>query len=180
VIEAETENRDLLLPAAALLHLRRALRREAGPLGTVHACHDAGFATGGEVFERLRDHLGMDPALLGESAFWRELSAFFERRGWGTFEHRRIHPGLAVLQSRDWGESDPSSDETQPACTFTSGMLAYLLGRVAGGPIAVLEVGCRSRGDSHCSFVLGSEGAVHDLYGLLLHGESLDTALVRM
>ena len=48
---------------------------------------------------------------------------------------------------------------------------------MAGGPVAVLEVTCRTRGDDACAFAFGSEGAVHELYGKLLEGADLDGAL---
>ncbi len=173
--------REISLPATALVHLRRAFEKEAGSLETVHACHDAGFATGAQVFEQFAPYLGPDPSGSPESAFWSELDRFFSSRGWGSLTHERIHPGLSVLRSSNWGESDESSDDRQqPGCAFTSGVLAHVLGRVADGPVAVLEAACRSRGDPMCSFVFGSEGAIHDLYGFLLDGDTLETALSRM
>jgi hypothetical protein len=51
---------------------------------------------------------------------------------------------------------------------------------VAGSPVAVLEVSCRTRGDDRCSFLFGSEQAIHDVYGLLLEGDSLDDALATL
>jgi len=177
---SQPSTREISLPATALTHLRRAFEKEAGPLETVHACHDAGFATGAQVFEQLAPHLGSDASGSPEATFWGELSRFFASRGWGDLTHQRIHPGLSVLRSTNWGESDGSSEDAQPGCAFTSGVLAHVLGRVADGPIAVLEAACRSRGDPECSFVFGSEGAIHDLYGLLLDGDTLETALGRM
>ncbi|MSR23160.1 MAG: hypothetical protein EXR92_06430 [Gemmatimonadetes bacterium] len=177
---SDADDRELLLPPSALAHLRRAFRKEGSALGAVHAFHDAGFATGAAVFEQLSRRFGPEPSGSSETTFWREFTAFFRATGWGDLTHKRVHPGLAILRSNNWSESDPSSGDTQPGCAFTSGVLAHLLGRVAGGPIAVLEVGCRSKGDRECSFVFGSEGAIHDLYGLLLDGAPLETALQRM
>lgn len=170
-------SRDLALPAAALTHLRRALRSEAGPLQATHALHDAGFATGDALYDEFAKMAGDDPSELDEVRFWQALSRFFDGRGWGRVEHERLHPGLGLVRARSWAECDPEGDEAQPGCAFTSGLLAHILGRVAQGPVAVLEVGCRSSGSDHCEFLFGSEGAVHEVYGKLLDGRSLDAVL---
>ncbi len=168
------------LPAAALIHLHRALRKEVGPLEAVHALHDAGFATGDLLFRELQDRMGPNIPELHESRFWKELDAFFDAKGWGGLTHERVHPGLGMLRARDWGESDPESPGTQPSCAFSAGLLAHILGRIAGGALAVLEVACRSRGDGECHFLFGSEPAIHEVYGLLLDEGSLDAALGRL
>jgi hypothetical protein len=59
-------------------------------------------------------------------------------------------------------------------------MLSALLSEVAGGPVAVLEVTCRTKGDERCTFAFGSAPTVHDLYGLLLDGQDLDSALAAL
>ena len=54
------------------------------------------------------------------------------------------------------------------------------LSGAAGGPVAVLEVTCRTRGDDGCTFAFGSAATIHDLYGLLLEGQDLDSALASL
>lgn len=170
-------SRDMALPAMAFTHLRRALRAEAGPLQATHALHDAGFATGEALYEEFVRMAGGDPLEMDEARFWEALSQFFDRRGWGQVEHERRHPGLGIIRARGWAECDPGGDEAQPGCAFTSGLLAHILGKVARGPVAVLEVECGSTGGDHCEFLFGSEGAIHEVYGHLLEGESLDSVL---
>ena len=172
--------RETVLPAATLTFLRQALRKEAGALGATHALHGAGYATGRPVLDEFQSLLGeLSAESLDPNRFWERLSGFFSDRGWGSFTHERVHPGLAVLTSHDWMEADESASESQPGCAFTCGVFAHLLSSVAGGPIAVLEVTCRSRGDDACRFLFGSEEAVHDLYGHLLEGATLEQALLR-
>lgn len=167
----------MLLPARFFPLLRRALENEGSPLSATHVLHDAGFGSGPPLFDDLERKLGQDPTTRNETLFWTDLSRFFAERGWGRIESERVHSGLGLLLARDWAESDPEGLDEQPGCHFSSGLLAYLLGRAAGAPIAVLEVGCRSRGDDHCSFLYGSEAAIHEIYGLLLDGASLEEAL---
>jgi predicted hydrocarbon binding protein len=175
--QANSEARDLTLPASTLRHLRLAIQKEAGPLGATHALHDAGYAAGEAFYEAFRVEVGGDPAALAEGRFWKELDTFFKVRGWGRISQERVHPAFGVLRAGQWGESDPRSGEMQPGCAFSAGVFAYILGRVAGGPIAVLEVECRSRGNEGCSFLVGSEEAIHRIYGHLFDGEPLDAAL---
>ena len=172
--------REVALPANGLALLRRSLQREAGPLPAIHALHAAGFGAGGALWEVIRRGPGREPTDLDEEGFWIRLAAALGRRGWGTLVHRAAHPGVGLLASTDWAEAAPNGDERQPSCTFTTGMLSALLTQAAGGPVAVLEVTCQTRGDDHCTFAFGSAATVHDLYGLLLEGQDLDGALAAL
>jgi len=172
-----TARRAVTLPAEAFLHLRRALREEAGSPAATHVMHSAGFATGDLLYEEFSRSTGAEPATLDEHNFWDSLGGFLEERGWGRISHTRIHPGLGALDASDWGESWPDSGEGQPGCAFSTGLLAQLLGRAADGAIAVLEVECASRGDARCRFLFGSEHAIEALYRSLLEGTPLPAAL---
>lgn len=168
---------EVAVPATALVSLRRSLRNEAGPLATVHALHAAGYASGAALAEAfLRGIDGGSPEIAA-GAFWSRLGEFWSRRGWGSLSHRSPHPAVGLLTSPDWAEAGEEGRETQPSCSFTAGMLAAVLGRSAGGRIAVLETACRSRGDDACVFAYGSEEAIHRLYGILLDGADLESAL---
>lgn len=168
--------REMALPADALVTLRRSLRTEAGPLPTVHALHAAGYDAGRALARVFLD--GITPLdELSDTTFWRRFGAFWSRRGWGRMTHEDAHRSVGILRSADWAEAGEEAGETHPACAFTAGMLASVLGAAADGPIAVLEVRCRARGDDACVFAFGSETRVHDLYGELLEGADLRGAL---
>lgn len=168
---------DVVLSAHALRHLREALRDETDALTAIHALHAAGFACGDDLYDQFVSETG--GAQLDEGRFWTSLSGFFSNRGWGTLEHRAVHPGVGILASPDWAESH-GAEESQPSCAFTAGMLSSFLTRAAGGGIAVLETSCRARGDAECAFAFGSEEAIHRLYGHLLEGAELDHALAEL
>lgn len=175
----ETESppvKEVSIPAQTLSQLRRSVREEAGPLAAVQALHGAGYATGDHLFESFSEHLHGPAAETGADALWSALSEFFSARGWGTLTHEAIHPAIGVLRAREWQEADPDS-ESQPSCAFSTGLLSSLLSRVAGGPVAVLEVGCASRGDTDCMFAFGSEPAVQHVYARLLEGVDLEEAV---
>ena len=169
--------REVAIPAVGLGTLRRQLQREAGPLATIHALHAAGYEVGEALWESLSKAAGRTLPELDEETFWERLASLLGRRGWGTVGHHGAHPGVGLLTSRDWAEAVGGGDEKQPSCTFSTGMLSGLLTGAAGGPVAVLEVTCRTRGDERCTFAFGSAAAVHDLYGLLLDGRTLESAL---
>lgn len=176
-MEASTP-REVALPARGLTELRRSLRDEVGALASVHALHTAGYAAGEDLYRGFLQSAPGEVLGLGTDRFWRQLRRFFRQKGWGELHHDPAHPGVGLLRSEDWAEAEAGT-ETQPSCAFTSGLLSHFLTLAAGGPVAVLEVECLSRGSSHCSFAFGSEATIHELYGQLLEGSSVDEALAR-
>lgn len=177
---ARDGTRDVAMPAIGLAALRRQLEREAGALVAIHALHAAGYGAGEALWEMLRKGPARELAELDEETFWERLAAVLGRRGWGTITHRPAHPGVGLLASSDWAEALGGGDEEQPSCSFSTGLLSGLLSGAAGGPVAVLEVSCRATGDERCTFAFGSAATVHDLYGLLLDGRPLESALASL
>ena len=176
----ERSGRDVAIPAVGLTTLRRTLQQEAGALPAIHALHAAGFEAGQALWESLRRGPGRELAGLDETSFWPRLAAALGRRGWGSLTHQPAHPGVGLLASPDWAESQGGTGERQPSCTYSTGMLSALLSGAAGGPVAVLEVTCRTRGDDRCTFAFGSSATVHELYGFMLDGHDLDAALASL
>lgn len=140
----------------------------------------AGYEAGEELHEALAAAGGRSPGGLGRSEFWTRLGDFLRTRGWGSLRMEQIHAGIGILTSPDWAEAADATDETQPSCPFSSGLLSGLLSRTAGGPVAVLQVACTSRGDEACTFAFGSEAAIDALYRLMLDGVDLSAALDRL
>jgi len=171
--------REVALPASVFTTLRRELAREVGDLPAIHALHAAGYAAGADAAPGLRGADGEGLANLGTAAFWARLVAHLTRRGWGRLEHRAVHEAVGLLVSRDWVEAAEEGAE-DASCSFSTGYLSGLLTELAGGPLAVLEVSCRARGDESCTFAFGSEAAVHELYGELLEGRDLEGALAAL
>lgn len=169
--------REIAVPVSVFAALRTELGKEAGTLPTVHALHHAGYHAGTEAAATLAAGNKGAPASLARDAFWSKLSDFFGERGWGTMSHDLTHNGVGILSSPDWAEASDGDTDPDASCFFSTGFLSGLLSELAGGPVAVLEVGCRTRGEKSCQFAFGSEAAIHDLYGRLLDGVDLDGAL---
>jgi hypothetical protein len=174
-----TALREIAIPASAFGSLRAHLEKEAGALPTVHALHHAGYAAGAAAAPAVVGS-GGDPTALGQEAFWAKLGDFFGKRGWGSLHHARPHDAVGLLSSEDWAEATPGEGGPDASCHFSAGFLSGMLTELAGGPVAVLEVGCRSRGGAACQFVFGSESAIHDLYGRMLDSDDLDGALAAL
>jgi predicted hydrocarbon binding protein len=168
--------RQVALPARGLTELRRSLREEVGALASVHALHAAGYAAGADLYQGFLHSAPGEVLAMGTDRFWRQLRRYFHQKGWGELQHEPAHPGVGLLRSSDWAEAEAGT-ETQPSCAFTAGMVSHFLTLAAGGPVAVLEVECVSRGGPYCSFAFGSEATIHQLYGQLLEGSSVDEAL---
>ncbi|HSJ13668.1 MAG TPA: V4R domain-containing protein [Longimicrobiales bacterium] len=174
---------ELALPATALGALRRTLLAELGPDRAATVLRNAGHAAGDALFQILTQPSAEGQPRLAEldaDRFWRRFAHLFAARGWGNLAHQAVHPGVAVLDSSDWAEADTASGARRPSCFFTTGMLANVLGQVASGEVAVLEVECRSRGDAQCRFLFGSRDALGGVYEQLVSGASADNAVAQL
>ncbi len=168
--------RDVALPRSAFASLRTELEAEVGALPAIHALHAAGHAAGATAATDFGRGVP-DVAAMPEDVFWTRMTTFLRQRGWGTLTHRSAVDAIGLLVSGDWAEVTDGPADEAASCSFSTGFLGGLLTRLGGGPIAVLEVSCRGRGDDTCTFAFGSEGAVHRLYGRLLDGADLTRAL---
>ena len=172
--------REVAVPISVFGSLRGELESEVGTLPTVRALHSAGYHAGLPAAMAMHNESGGDAFSLGRDDFWQKLQAYFKKRGWGTLSHRSPHAAIGLLSSGDWAEALDGDPDPDASCCFSTGFLSGLLSQLAGGPVAVLEIECRTRGGSSCEFAFGSEGAIHELYGQLLEGADLDGALATL
>lgn len=170
-------SREVAIPASVFESLHSEVASEAGTLRTVRALHHAGYHAGSEAAASMNHEAGGDAFSLSQGGFWSSLSGFFSKRGWGTLNHDAPHPAIGILRTNDWAEARPEVNADEATCSFTTGYLSGLLTQLAGAPVAVLEVSCRSRGEASCAFAFGSETAIHNLYGTLLEGADMASAL---
>jgi hypothetical protein len=184
---------ELALPVASLAAIRRELAIAVGGDTAARALQSAGNAAGAAFFRALAHGFGSgspaeDPeetarqqlAAVDQAAFWRRFGELFGSRGWGHLAMLAVHPGVSALDATDWVEADPDAGATRPSCFFTTGLLANVLGRVAGEDVAVLEVECRSRGDARCRFLFGGPAALDALFGQLAAGRELEDSLAAL
>jgi predicted hydrocarbon binding protein len=175
---SNNRSQQVVLPARALAAIGGAIAEVIGPEAAAEALRAAGHAAGDAFHGLLAER--HDLAGLPAAEFWATLSQLFSSRGWGQLRYREAHPGVGSLETVDWAEARPEEALTQPSCHFTTGLLANLLGRIAGEEVAVLEVECRSRGDERCRFLFGSPDALFALYERVADGEGADRALEQL
>jgi len=170
----------LALTRASLSTLRSALLRDGGPSAAIYL-QEAGYAGGDAMWEAFRRWLGarseIAPEELDVSAFEQRISEFFRDAGWGTIAMGTLDDAVATLDSSDWGEADPSANLDHPACHLSTGMFADLFGRLAGTPVAVLEVECRSAGAAQCRFLVGNPEVLDRVFEELGRGASYQGAV---
>ena len=170
----------LAMTRASLASLRAALLRDGGPGAAVYL-QEAGYAGGDALWDAFRRWLGersdISPEDLDVEAFEERATEFFRDIGWGSLQIGTMNDVVATLDSSDWGEADPSSGLDHPACHLTTGMFADLFGRLAGTPVAVLEVECRSAGASRCRFLVGSPEVLDHVYEEIGRGASYEEAV---
>ena len=166
-------NREIRIAADALLTLRRTLRQEVGARAATLALQKAGHAAGDALYERLdRDEpLERTP----QATFWARLSSLFREMGWGTVAHQELHAGVGALVARDWFEIDPSA--STPTCPFSTGVLANILGRVAGQDVAVMVIPCDDGDAGCCRFLFGAGPVLQQVYAGIREGGALESAL---
>ncbi len=170
----------LALTRASLATLRTALLRDGGPDAAVYL-QEAGYAGGDAMWEAFKRWLAERSDIPAESldveAFESRASEFFRDAGWGAITVGSIGDVVATLDSHDWGEADPESGMEHPCCHLTTGMFADLFGRVAGAPVAVLEVECRSTGARRCRFLVGSPSVMEQIYDDMGRGLPYEDAI---
>ncbi len=166
-----TNHREIRIPADSLLALRTALRQELGGSAATVVLQQAGHAAGDALYDRLdRDEaLGETP----QATFWARLSGMFREMGWGTVEHQQLHAGVGALVARDWFEAEA----TQPTCPFSTGVLANILGRVAGREVAVMVVPCDDETPGCCRFLFGAGPVLQQVYTGMREGHQLEASL---
>lgn len=171
---------EIALPAAALVALRESLIAEAGAEASANALRAAGYAAGDAFFRVLTAESTDDPAESPADQFWTRLSRLFASRAWGQLTYAELHPGVGSLTAGQWAEAGGESSADQPCCHITTGLLANLLGNIAGADVAVLEVECRGRGDQRCRFLFGGADAVYAVYERLNAGDRADEAVAHI
>jgi predicted hydrocarbon binding protein len=185
----QTRPSELALPVRTLKALREALAAEVGEDSAARALRIAGAAAGEAMFRTFASTLDVTGeehdiraglTAVPEERFWGAVSAFFAARGWGRLSFVAVHEGVGALEAPDWIEANTENGSARPACFFTTGLLAGLLGRVTGEEVAVLEVECRSRGDARCRFLFGAPAALEALYANIATGQDVDSSLAAL
>lgn len=168
------------LTRASLFSLRQALLATGDAQGAV-ALQEAGYAGGDALASTFRAWLAARTDLAAEDldleAFEQRLSEFFRETGWGTVTIGAVADVVATIDSADWSEAAGDLPLQHPACHLTTGMFADLFGRLAGAPVAVLEVECRSSGAPRCRFLVGSPEVMDAVYDEMGRGAAYADAI---
>ncbi len=163
----------------ALAALRNALMRDTGYAAAGYL-QEAGYAGGAALFDAFTQWLSARgasaPEDLSLSAFQEHAADFFRETGWGSLTVSELD-AVATIDSDDWSEASPDAGLEHPCCHLSSGMFADFFGRMAGAPLAVMEVECRSTGAARCRFLLGSTEVLQSVYDGMAGGATYEAAL---
>ena len=163
----------------SLIALRAAMFRDIG-LNAAGLLQEAGYAGGPALYEAftkwLAAHGGSSPDAIEASEFSAKATQFFREAGWGSVDVGSLHT-VATVDSSDWAESDPRHPMEYPGCYYTSGVLADFFTRLAGEPLAVMEVECRSMGGDRCRFLVGSADRMQQVYEAMSQGLHYEEAV---
>jgi hypothetical protein len=113
------DHRMVAMSRSTLAALRSILFRDAGP-AAAGALQEAGYAGGEAVYQSFREWLRKQgkaaPEDLEVGEFQRKASTYFREAGWGSIAVGSMGEALAMVDSADWGESEPGANLEQPGC----------------------------------------------------------------
>jgi hypothetical protein len=168
------------LTREGLVSLCSSLLKEVGPDAASHLLN-AGYAGGATLFDAFTQWLlarGYGPAeALPALQFAERATMFFRELGWGSFDMGAVSESVATIDSWDWAEADPSIALEFPGCYLTTGLFADFFGRLAGNPLAVMEVECRSMGAQRCRFLVASAEVMQHVYEVMGTGVGYEVAV---
>lgn len=163
----------------SLTALRTALFRDVGPSAAA-LLQEAGYAGGAAMYDAFGRWLAVrglgEPDALAATEFGLRATEFFGDTGWGAIELGTLD-SVATIDSPDWAEGDPASPLEFPGCYYTAGVFADFFGRLAGEPLSVMEVECRSMGAERCRWLVGSGEMMQHVYDAMGQGIGYDQAL---
>jgi len=167
----------------ALVTLRSVLFRDAGANAAAYL-QEAGYAGGSALYQAFvawsAAHGLPAPENISAPDFERRAAEFFAELGWGVMSVNTLNDAVLTLDSTNWAESDPASAMEYPGCYLSAGLLADFFGRLAGTPLAVMEVECRSMGSHRCRFLLGSTETMQYVYDGMTTGIPYETTISKM
>jgi len=167
----------------ALVALRSILFRDAGASAASYL-QEAGFAGGKALYRAFAQWNAAAgrpvPENMSAPDFEQRAAEFFKSLGWGELSVGMLHDAVMTLDSSNWAESEPASAMQFPGCYLSAGLLADFFGRVAGAPLAAMEVECRSMGSARCRFLLGSAETMQHVYEEMTKGVAYDASLASM
>lgn len=168
-----TEQAMVALMRDSLTALRVALFRDVGAAAAGYL-QESGYAGGAALYDGFAHWLAARglgaPEALAAEDFAARSAAYFRDLGWGSFTLESLNDVVLAVDSGDWAEADPGHPLDFPGCHLTTGMLADFFGRLAGSPLAVMEVECRSSGAPRCRFLVGSTEVMQHVYDEMARG----------
>lgn len=168
---------DVRVPSESLRLLARSGDRPA-----TGALREAGRRAGEAIADELAPRC--EPEEVPMAEYWATVREALARRGFGDAEYRVLGPGAAEIRIAGAPEARPHRDggaggaeADAGGCPFATGLLAGLLSRVAGSPVAVLEVACLGRGEETCRFLAGAEERLRSVRSEILAGATVEEAV---
>lgn len=174
------ENGMVGLTRESLVALCASLLRENGSQAAMHL-QNAGYSGGATLFDAFAHWLMArghgTPEAQPAAMFAQRATEFFGELGWGALELGAFGESVAIVDSVNWAEADSASALEFPGCYLTTGLFADFFGRLAGSPLAVMEVECRSMGAERCRFLLANADVMQQVYDAMGSGMSYDAAV---
>lgn len=161
------------IPAVAMPAVHAELARGRSAAEAADLARRVGYAMGPSFvadFEaQLASSGGPAAADLAPEIFWSRLAEYLSAAGWGELEVEETHPGVVTISAAAWSEST-GRRTSHPSCHLSTGALASIVSGIAGTELAVLESGCRASGAERCTFLVGGQAALSEVYSRIREG----------
>lgn len=171
------------IPAAAMAAVHAELARGRSTAEAADVARRVGYAIGPALVSDFEAQLatsgGPRAAELAPDAFWARLADYLAAAGWGEVSVDETHPGVVEISAAEWSEATGRST-SHPSCHLSTGMLAAVVSEIAGTDLAVLETGCRSAGAERCTFLVGGQAALSEVYSRIREGVQPARALAEL
>lgn len=170
-----SRGQDIILPPSALRALADAAAGSTPGAGAIL------LLAGREVGRALHPLLVEEDGGGAQRDFWDRLQRQFARRGLGVLGHRRIHPGIGLLECSGVAELEGGGAAGRPT-PFTTGLLLGILSAAAGRDVDLRPLAGDASADVATSarWVFGSPAALDALERELGRGFALEEAVGRL
>jgi len=157
-----TGTRIVTLPGELIVGLHRGLEDETGSAAPL-ILYEVGKWWGAQFIEKhgaeVRRFYDTEPGAMPVGFYLQVLKRVWAIYGWGaldmSFEHREKGFILAGVDSPLY--SDVVGNIGRTADHLVAGILASVVGSLAGRELECTEIACKSRGDQRCLFLVGMQ-----------------------
>jgi predicted hydrocarbon binding protein len=185
ILRGPTGTRLLAVPEELIEGLHKGLEDECGQAAPI-VLYQCGKWWGKQFWKRqqveVRHFFQEEMGELPFAFFLHVLRKVWALYGWGQidFSFALKDKGFVEVRVAQAMYSDAVGNIGRTSDHIMAGVLASVVSELAGRELECVEVGCRSKGDQRCTFVLGMKARVDPIAAWVKQGVSVQDILARL